>query len=304
MMSNSMLIENNEIIIEGKMLKIASFKSEWYKVIDNQISTIDALKRDNNGVDIFTFVQKPPETTPKYDYYMERENAAVIQIISFNHWWTEQTTKNNRKRVRKAQNRGVEVKLAEFNDEFVQGIIDIYNESPIRQGRRFWHYGKDFETVEKENSTFLERSDFIGAYYNNELVGFIKLVYTGKCADMMQIISKIACHDKYVTNALIAKAVEICDKKKIQYLIYGNFFYGKKETDTLTIFKTRNGFQKIDFPRYYIPLTLKGKIALKLHLHHHLTEMLPKSIIIPLLNIRSKWSEIRYGNQKENVEAD
>jgi hypothetical protein len=235
---------------------------------------------------------------------MESDNAAVIQIISFDHWWTEQTTKNNRKRVRKAQNRGVEVKLSDFNDEFVAGIMSIYNESPIRQGRHFWHYGKDFETVKKENSTFIERADFIGAYYNNELVGFIKLVYTDKCADMMQIISKIKYHDKFVTNSLIAKAVEICDKKKIYYLIYGNFFYGKKETDSINIFKIRNGFQKLDFPRYYIPLTFKGKLALKLHLHHHLSELLPKSIIVALLKMRTKWYEIRYGNQKENVETD
>jgi len=26
----------------------------------------------------------------------------------------------------------------------------IFNESPTRQGRKFWHYGKDFATVKKQ----------------------------------------------------------------------------------------------------------------------------------------------------------
>ena len=68
--------------------------------------------------------------------------------------------------------------------------------------------------------------------------------------------------DKAPTNALIAKAVEVCAEKGISYLTYGKYHYGKKDAKSLSDFKMRHGFDKIDIPRYYVPLTLKAKFAL------------------------------------------
>ena len=59
-------------------------------------------------------------------------------------------------------------------------------------------------------------------------------------------------------NALIAKAAEVCEQKGISHLIYGQFIYGNKRRSSLVEFKRRNGFEQVNFPRYYIPLTLKG----------------------------------------------
>jgi hypothetical protein len=47
----------------------------------------------------------------------------------------------------------------------------------------------------------------------------------------------------------------------------------------------------INIPRYYIPMTIKGKIILKLKLHHGLVGLIPGKIYDVLLNIRSKWYE-------------
>src|SRR4029077_414565 len=96
-----------------------------------------------------------------------------------------------RKAVKRAQRLGVVVRVAELDDAFVEGIRGIYNEVPIRQGRHFWHYQKDFETVKRENSTYFERSTFIGAYFNDELIGFIRMVYAGGVANTLQVISQI-----------------------------------------------------------------------------------------------------------------
>ena len=95
-------------------------------------------------------------------------------------------------------------------------------------------------------------------------------------------------------NALIAKAVDVCHKKKFPYLVYGKFVYGKKGEDKLTDFKRHNGFKKICLPRYYIPLTFKGKIALKLNLHHDIEKILPQKIIVRLLDLRKKWYSKKY----------
>ena len=69
--------------------------------------------------------------------------------------------------------------------------------------------------------------------------------------------------DKRPTNALIAKAVEICEQRGFAYLTYCNYVYNDPDS-SLTEFKRRNGFEQVLVPRYYIPLTLQGRIALKL----------------------------------------
>ena len=96
------------------------------------------------------------------------------------------------------------VREVPFDDAFVRGISAIYNESPIRQGKPFWHYGKDFEAVRRMNGTFMDRSIFIGAFFQDSLIGFVKLVSDedrGQ-AGLMQIVSMIQHRDKAPTNAL------------------------------------------------------------------------------------------------------
>jgi hypothetical protein len=70
---------------------------------------------------------------------------------------------------------------APFDDKLVAGIWEIYNESPIRQRRRFPHYGKDLETVRREEATFLDSSVFIGAFFVDKLIVFVKLVADETC---------------------------------------------------------------------------------------------------------------------------
>ena len=147
-----------------------------------------------------------------------------------------------------------------FDDALVRGIHSVYNESPIRQGKRFWHYGKDLEAVRRMNGTFLDRSIFIGAYFQDNLIGFVKLVSDedrGQ-AGLMQIVSMIQHRDKAPTNALLAQAVRSCTERGISYLWYANFTYGNKQRDSLADFKRHNGFQKVGLPRYYVPLTGRG----------------------------------------------
>ncbi len=143
-----------------------------------------------------------------------------------------------------------------FDDSLVRGIWEIYNECPVRQGRPFPHYGKDFDTVRKEEATFLDSSIFIGAFFNDKLIGFVKLVAdeTWTQAGLMNIVSMIKHRDKAPTNALIAHAVRACAERGISYLVYSHFAYGKKQRDSVSDFKEHNGFQRFDIPRYYVPL--------------------------------------------------
>jgi hypothetical protein len=289
----SILINGWRIIATGKWLKIAAWQDEDFLEGlpgDDAQVFISGIKKSTLDADIFTFRQKVPESKPKYDLPFEWDNFAVIPITSFEDWWSQKVSHNLRTDVKRAKKRGVVAKVAEFNDDFVRGITEIYNEIPVRQGRRFWHYRKDFETVKKETATYAERSDFIGAYLGDELIGFIKIVYVGNLGCMMFIISKASHQDKRPTNALIAKAVEVCVEKNCSYLTYGKFRYGKAE-NSLTAFKRRNGFEEMKVPQYYIPLTLKGRIAFGLGLHHGLTSRLPEGVLTFLISLRSKFAK-------------
>ncbi len=188
--------------------------------------------------------------------------------------------------VKKSAKRGVVVRVAPFDDRFVQGIVDIYNESPVRQGRAFWHYGKDFATIKNETAHCLEKSEFIGAYCGEEIHGFVKLLRIGVANDLVLIVSKQSHFDKKPTNALIAKAVEVCAQKGVPYLTYAKFAYGNKATSSLVEFKRRHGFERVNYPQY-VPLTLKGRIAVRLKLYRELKDVLPEKVLHVLGNMRA-----------------
>ena len=80
-------------------------------------------------------------------------------------------------------------------------------------------------------------------------------------------------YDKRPMNALIAKAAEIYKQKRISQLIYGKFIYGNKRRSSLVEFKRRNGFEQVNFPRYYVPLTFRGKILVGLRLYTYLNSI-------------------------------
>lgn len=203
-----------------------------------------------------------------------------------------------RRAFRKAAKSGVVVKRAEFDDAFVNGIAGINNETPFRQGKAFWHYQKSFDAVKYENSTYPARNIFIGAYYENQLIGFIRIIYTDKVASIIQLLSMVKHYDKRPANALIAKAVEICEQEGFSHLMYCNYIYNDPNS-SLTEFKRRNGFEQVLVPRYFIPMTLKGRIVLRLGLHRGFVQRIPKPILLRLLKIRNSWYEQRIKNAKE-----
>jgi hypothetical protein len=277
-------INGTRIIIEGRVARIARPEQEWFEDLEDPEMVINALRRTKRGPDILTFWQRLPDLVPRYSYTMEPDSIAALPIKSYSFWWEKQIDGAARNKVRKAQKKGIEVRLANFDDRFVEGITSIFNETPIRQGRHFLHYGKDFETVKRQFSRFLFREELFGAYLGEELVGFIMLANAGRYAVLGQIISKIARRDLAPTNALLAKAVERCAEKGIPYLAYAYWL-----DDGLGEFKRSNGFQKFDLPRYFVPLTRKGELALHLGLHRGWKAAIPDSITGPLKKLRKFW---------------
>jgi hypothetical protein len=296
--SGIVTVETNyrPILVKGRWLKIATVVDEAWS--NNEISDPDLylkMLRNNSGgikADIFTFTQKPPNTRIMYSYSHEPESVAALCFGSFKEWW-EGLPQETRKNVRRSQKRGVTVKIGQFDDQTVRGIVELNNESPVRQGRAFAHYGKTFDEVKNDYSAFLERSDLVCAYSGDELIGISKIVYRGEIASILQLLVKLSHSDKRPSNAILAKVVELCESKKIYCITYGLFTYGNKRTSPLQEFKTRNGFAEMLIPRYNVPLTRWGTLCIKLKMHRGLSGILPDSVLQIALKARGKWYRLK-----------
>lgn len=291
-----MEIDGKDIRIKGGLARIGFLDGEGFQFVDDPESVLDGLRKSETRIDLFTFIQRLSDATPRYNYPMEWDNMAVLPISTFDDWMKNQINFKVRNKIRKAEKNGVVVREVPLDDTLIRGISTIYNESPIRQGRRFSHYGKDLETLRKMKTTFLSRTIFIGAFVENCLVGFVKLVTDedrGQ-AGLMHILSMIRYRDKAPTNALIAQAVRSCAERGIPYLWYANFSYGKKQGDPLAEFKRYNGFEKVAVPRYYVPLTLLGRVALRLGFHQDIRDRIPEPMAATYRRLRSLWYAKRF----------
>jgi hypothetical protein len=286
-----MKVCGKKIKIAGRLVRIARPDGDKYTFPDDPEAFVAGLRKCGTRVDIFTFLQKLPETTPQYPYLTETDNLAVLPVSTFENWWNNQIRSYPRNRARQAEKRGVVMREVPFGEELLKGICGIYNETPVRQGKRFPHYGMTLEQAHKYAGTFLERSIYIGAFVGETMIGFIKLVLdesrTQAC--LVHILSMVQHKDKAPTNALIAQAVRSCAEHKVPYLVYEHFTYGNKAGDSLSHFKEVNGFQRMDLPRYYVPLTPIGRVALQLGLHRRLADRIPESIATKVRDLRKVW---------------
>jgi hypothetical protein len=298
-----MFIDGKEIRVHGTLCRIARLDADRYKYLDDPAAMVEGLQKSGKRVDLFTFIQKPSETQPKFSYPMEWDNLAALPVSTFDEWWNKQIGFKARNKAKQALKKGVIIREVPFGDDLIHGIWEIYNETPVRQGRAFPHYGKGIEVVRSMTATYLESSIFIGAFFEEKLIGFIKLTTDDDCiqAGMMHIVSMIKHRDKAPTNALVAQAVRSCADRGIPNLVYSNFAYGKKERSSLSDFKERNGFKRIDLPRYYVPLTSIGWMAFRLGLHHKLIDRLPEPLVAKVRDLRHSWYKYRFPTMEQDI---
>ena len=295
-----MKVCGKDIRVRGRLIRIAQLEGDKYEFLDDPEAMLEELRGSGARIDLFTFMQRLPETSPKYAYPMEWDNLAVLPVSTFDYWLTQQIRFAPRGRLHQAEKKGVKVREVHFDEALVRSVCEIYNECPMRQGKRFPHYGMSLERAREYAGTFLDKSVFIGAFVGDKLIGFAKLTWDDSRtqANLMHILSMIEHRDKNPTNALIAQAVRSCAERGIRYLVYQNFTYGKRP-DTLTKFKEVNGFRQVNVPRYYVPMTRLGEVALRLGLHHKLAEHIPEPLTAKLRELRTNWYSRRYSQATE-----
>jgi len=270
-------------------VRTISLEDDWYEDVRNPAAVVAALRGPSGpGADLFTFWQRPPDVEPVHNYHHEFDELAVLPISSYEDWWSNTIKSRIRTTIRKSAKQGVEVKEVDYDDAFVEGMEGIFNEARVRQGRPFWHFGKDFETIKKQFSRFVHRERMIGAYFNGQMIGFVMLGNAGRFSLLGQILSSMRHRDKSPNNVLIAKSVELAAQQEHEQLVYWYW-----SDDSLSEFKRRCGFQKIAAPRYYVPLTYKGRLALSVGAHRGLRNMIPPTVKHRLKELRNRWYSAR-----------
>jgi|SRR5580692_951511 hypothetical protein len=296
-MSSLIEVSGKQVRIRGRVLRMAQLEADMYQFIDDDPKPIlEALRKSPTRIDVFSFLQKVPATTPKYSYPMEWDNFAALNLTTYDQWWNEQIGFKARNKAKQALKKGVVVREVPFDDALVKGIWEVYNETPIRQGAPNKHYGKNFETVYREEATFLDLSVFIGAFLGDSLIGFIKMVHDDSKtqAGLMNIVSMVRHRDLAPTNALVAQAVKSCTDRGIPHLVYSRFSYTKKQRSSLADFKERNAFQQVNVPRYFVPLTSAGALAVRMGLHKNLTDHVPEPVLNKLRELRAAWYKRKF----------
>ncbi len=277
-------IDGRSFGIRGWPISIASLEDEWFVDLDDPAAAVRELRELSRPPDLLSFWQRPPDEVPRHRFHLEWDAIAALPVASYERWWTSQIECRARNQFRRAASKGVVVEEVRFDDRFVQGMTRIFNETPVRQGRPFWHYGKSFDTVKQQFSRFVHRETMIGAYLGDEMVGFLMLARADRFATINQILSSLAHRDKSINNALIAKAVEVCAERRLDHLVYTLW-----SDSTLGAFKRRCGFRPMKLPRYYVPLTVRGRLALACGAHRGWKAMLPPRLRSALKQVRTRW---------------
>ena len=289
-------VAGKALLVTGVVLKTARLKSEQYVQLEDPLAFIQELRQSGFRADILTLVGDLNRSGPQYTFYHESQSVAILPITTYDEWFTTRLHNKPRNMLRKAVKSGVEVRLEEFNDSLLEGVKAIYDESPVRQGKRNRHYKKDLEVLKTEHATFLDRSQFIAAYCAGEMIGFAKLTFSQECGIFMNFLSKYSYRNKAVNNAILAKAVEICAERKMKGLVYG--VLGGGGTQGLDEFKTANGFECVEVPRYFVPLTWLGRMSLKSGLHRGLAQQMPEWFLRAAAKVRQQWNTLRFGSAR------
>lgn len=248
---------------------------------------LNALTR--KGVDLFTFIERSFLGASKGNelgLFSNLETIGLLRMKCFDEWF-KSITHRARQLTRKGQRMGLKVGVVDINEDFLRSAFRIYNETPIRQGRKYSGFGLSMTDLRTKFSK-MDDSEVIGAYFNNELVGLMWVGYGDRVATVNSFLSLISCRDKYYPNyALLAETVKRSCEKGYKFLTYGNMGYNPG----LDFFKKTNGFKIFAAPRYYVPLSAKGQLAIKLKLfqpvEHSFSPTLTRALV-PIYNIGNK----------------
>lgn len=243
----------------------------------------------SRGVDLFTFIERSflgSSARKEHSFFRSSETIGLLRLTSYDDWMNSIPSKT-RQIVRKAQRMGLKVRVVDIDEKFAKGALRIYNERPVREGRKYSGYGLSLEDVMAKFARMGD-SEVLGAYFDEDLIGFIWVSYGDRVVSAgRSFLSLISHRDKYPNNCLIAETVKRCCQRGYRFVTYGNMGYNPG----LDFFKKANGFRIFRVPRFYVPLSAKGQLAIRLRLYQSLEHSFSPTItraLVPFYSILNK----------------
>jgi hypothetical protein len=241
----------------------------------------------DRSIDIFTYASRDfIKGSEPLSYKRVLDNVGLLNVESYDNWWKNQINKKARNSFRKAEKSGVYVKFFDcanmIPEEVFLGIWRIYNETPIRQERAFQHFGRSLESVKDLIRAISHKFGLFCAFIDRELIGFSLVIFGDQVAQISQILSAMSQFENCPNNALVVSIVRTCTDRGYFYITYGRMGLAHP---SLTKFKESNGFRQFNVNRYFIPLTYRGAVAIRLGVHQQLKDLAPEKLKYYLLPI-------------------
>lgn len=254
-------------------------------------SAVALLQDQLEGIDLISFIERTflqsadrrkTHCMSSRGPWTEIETIGILSTDSFDAW-LKAVGKRVRQDIIRSERRGVLVKATHADDKFLRDALAIYNETPVRQGRRYTGYGETLEGLKKKFAESVS-VEILAAYDENELIGILWMMCGDRVAQIGSFVHLVRKRDKLPAIALIAAAVKRCSERSVQFLAYPTAFGLQPGIDS---FRLRMKFRPFAVPRYYVPLTRRGYASIRLHVHKPIQHVLPKAIARALRPIYS-----------------
>lgn len=281
--------DSARILLPPNGVGLATIHDEDYldKTNWDWMGAIEAIKGHALG---FRFPEYLVSQDQEISHAYHASNRSRLNLSDYAHWEKKQIKKDVREGLRRANREGVSVERVAYSNLVVEVASEVFNETPYRQGRRFWHYGKSHEQLRQELAPLSAVSQYFLARKGSEYVGFAQIVplpHRGS-ARSVHVISKAQHVRSRVSSALIQSIVAYCCDTKLTSFVYGRHIYSGNENSNLRKFKERHGFRNYEYKNYYVPVAPLGHAYLAMGLYQGLREMVPKPAIEFAKSIRGR----------------
>ena len=243
-------------------LKLARRVDEFLERFDDGL--VEEAK--TMGADVLIFNDRPWMGEP---IQLAHHDDLSIALLSFNGYedWFSSLPRRKRKDIRNAGEEGVEIlPIIKPSASEANEIVDLYRESPFREGRYFIAY--DSWTSRRAMEKFRTDDKVVSnvAVYRGKIVGAARATFKEEVAVSNSILSSLALRARVrgVPALLLAAHVRALSSRGVRYLKYGHIGLG---LDSLDHWKLSHGFRPVRVSYNYVLLTRKARVCARFGLH-------------------------------------
>src|SRR5271157_646468 len=109
-MNTLITVCGKQVRIRGRLIRSGRLEADKYHFLEDPEPVLEDLRKCGVRVDLFTFMQRLPDTSPKYTFPIEWDNFAALPVTTFDNWWNEQIGFKARNKAKQAQKKGVVIR--------------------------------------------------------------------------------------------------------------------------------------------------------------------------------------------------